>query len=152
VSTRDKTARIQRASPIEISEFRDLFLLGNHQAKPGILPVAVVEQLVRLPPPPAPPRRRVEEYWICNSLIQAGVFEYYQSPCVRPAASICLGGSAPAGSNRPYADNTIINSNHPGGLNVVLVDGSVRFISDTIEYETLTRLAVRYDGLPVSAP
>jgi hypothetical protein len=28
----------------------------------------------------------------------------------------------------------------------------VRFISDTIEYETLARLAVRYDGLPVSVP
>jgi len=92
----------------------------------------------------SPPRVNCSDLWVTGIT------------CIRYAPNLKVAppgrNNAPAGANRPYADNTIINSNHPGGLNVVLVDGSVRFISDTIEYETLTRLAVRYDGLPVSAP
>lgn len=60
--------------------------------------------------------------------------------------------NAPAGAIRPYADNTIVNSMHPGGVNVVMTDGAVKFISDTTEYRTICRWAVRDDGEPVSAP
>jgi prepilin-type processing-associated H-X9-DG protein len=38
---------------------------------------------------------------------------------------------------------------HPGGCQFVLCDGSVRLISTTVDIDTLTRLAVRNDGLPV---
>jgi prepilin-type N-terminal cleavage/methylation domain-containing protein/prepilin-type processing-associated H-X9-DG protein len=38
---------------------------------------------------------------------------------------------------------------HPGGANVALGDGSVRFISETVSMETIFRLAARADGLPV---
>ena len=34
----------------------------------------------------------------------------------------------------------------------VLGDGAVKFINATIDYNTLTCLAVRYDGQPVSLP
>jgi prepilin-type N-terminal cleavage/methylation domain-containing protein len=40
-------------------------------------------------------------------------------------------------------------SNHPGVCQFVLGDGSVRAISTSIDIETLNRLAVRNDGLPV---
>jgi prepilin-type N-terminal cleavage/methylation domain-containing protein/prepilin-type processing-associated H-X9-DG protein len=38
---------------------------------------------------------------------------------------------------------------HPGGANVALGDGSVRFIPETVSMETIFRLAARADGLPV---
>jgi prepilin-type N-terminal cleavage/methylation domain-containing protein/prepilin-type processing-associated H-X9-DG protein len=40
-------------------------------------------------------------------------------------------------------------SNHPGGANFTLADGSVRFIQDSIPLATLQRLAVRDDGAVV---
>jgi prepilin-type processing-associated H-X9-DG protein len=43
-------------------------------------------------------------------------------------------------------------SRHPGGVNVGLGDGSVRFVGDTIEAETWTRLLAIQDALPVAPP
>ncbi len=39
-----------------------------------------------------------------------------------------------------------IGSLHPGGANVAMADGSVRFISDTVDPQTLRRLILRNDG------
>lgn len=52
----------------------------------------------------------------------------------------------PRGSSQPYENNTIINSFHPGGVQAVLVDGSVRFLSETMPMATLLRLAAKNDG------
>ena len=41
-------------------------------------------------------------------------------------------------------------SQHPGGANFGLVDGSVRFLAETIDTVMYTRLAARNDGLPVT--
>jgi prepilin-type N-terminal cleavage/methylation domain-containing protein/prepilin-type processing-associated H-X9-DG protein len=41
-------------------------------------------------------------------------------------------------------------SNHPGGSQFALVDGSVRFVSQTIEHRTYQYLGCRHDGQPVS--
>jgi len=43
-------------------------------------------------------------------------------------------------------------SRHPGGVNFVLVDGSVRFVSETINHETYQYLGCRHDGQPVTLP
>ena len=40
---------------------------------------------------------------------------------------------------------------HPGGINVVLGDGSVRFIKYTVDPSTFRRLAVIDDGEPLGA-
>jgi len=48
------------------------------------------------------------------------------------------------------ANNLPLNSTHPGGVNVLVADGSVRFLSETITLETLAKLATRDDGKPVS--
>jgi prepilin-type N-terminal cleavage/methylation domain-containing protein len=52
--------------------------------------------------------------------------------------------------------HSCISSNHPGGALVVLLDGSTRFLSETIEHtagapvdSTLERLAARADGQPI---
>ncbi len=41
---------------------------------------------------------------------------------------------------------SLISSFHPGGGNVGVGDGSVRFVTDTLAYETLGRLAMMSDG------
>jgi len=43
-------------------------------------------------------------------------------------------------------------SSHPGGLNVSLCDGSVRFLSYSIELQTFQRMGCRRDGEPVQLP
>jgi prepilin-type processing-associated H-X9-DG protein len=45
--------------------------------------------------------------------------------------------------------NTPINSAHPGGVNTLLGDGSVRFLGDTLPIDLLARLATRDDGQPL---
>jgi prepilin-type N-terminal cleavage/methylation domain-containing protein len=47
--------------------------------------------------------------------------------------------------------NTPLNSAHPGGVNALVGDGSVRFISDTITLDLLARLATRDDGKPLES-
>ncbi|NLX95632.1 MAG: DUF1559 domain-containing protein [Rhodopirellula sp.] len=50
------------------------------------------------------------------------------------------------GASTTYNANTVINSHHPGGAQGLLVDGSVHFLSETMELELLRRLAVKNDG------
>jgi len=52
-------------------------------------------------------------------------------------------------SNRTTENNTILNSNHPGGINAAFADGSVRFIRDSIKLSTLRTLCSRNDGFVV---
>ena len=54
------------------------------------------------------------------------------------------GGAGGINSNNGV--NHPLTSNHVGGIHVLLGDGSVRLISDNIDYATLARLAVRDDG------
>jgi prepilin-type N-terminal cleavage/methylation domain-containing protein len=57
------------------------------------------------------------------------------------------------GCNQPYASNTIITSPHSGGAQFTVMDGSVRFISETVDLNNvLLRLAARDDRLPVALP
>lgn len=57
-------------------------------------------------------------------------------------------GSIP-GADRSWDFNTIINSYHTGGIQVGLGDGSVRFISENLDYGTLQRLCSMNDGDPL---
>ena len=58
---------------------------------------------------------------------------YWQSGATNPDAY--------TGSN-----NTLLNSFHPGGIHVMLADGSVRFLAETVSLETLQRLCCKEDG------
>lgn len=49
------------------------------------------------------------------------------------------------------AKNTTIRSNHPGGAQFVLVDGSVHFVAETADLRNLMAMAARDDGAVVSS-
>lgn len=53
-----------------------------------------------------------------------------------------------AGSNTSYVGNSILNSFHPSGINVLFADGSVRFANDNTDFNNFQRLCTRNDGLP----
>lgn len=50
------------------------------------------------------------------------------------------------GTNTPYDANTVVNSFHTGGIHALLADGSVRFLSETMNFTTLTSLGAKNDG------
>jgi hypothetical protein len=56
--------------------------------------------------------------------------------------------SMPAMHHTPSTTNHIVNfsSFHPGGINFVAVDGSVHFLTETVEYDTFKNLGERADG------
>ncbi|MBX3440998.1 MAG: DUF1559 domain-containing protein [Planctomyces sp.] len=49
-----------------------------------------------------------------------------------------------------YSNSTNLASAHTGGIHVLMGDGSVRFISDSIDLLTFKRIAMRADGATVS--
>lgn len=57
---------------------------------------------------------------------------------------------APSAASGELSNNTVINSFHPGGLNILLTDGAVRFASERILVDTLRQLCVRDDGAVVA--
>ena len=52
-------------------------------------------------------------------------------------------------SDFAYMNNTVLNSFHPGVVQVVLADGSTRSISETVQMDTLLRLGSADDGQPL---
>jgi len=54
--------------------------------------------------------------------------------------------TAPAGGNAVYRGNTVLNSYHTGGTHILLGDGSVRFLSENVNFDTYKSLSVRDDG------
>jgi prepilin-type N-terminal cleavage/methylation domain-containing protein/prepilin-type processing-associated H-X9-DG protein len=53
--------------------------------------------------------------------------------------------TAAAGSDNTWDANTVLTSEHPGGINVLLGDGSVRFLSENINQATLLMLGAKDD-------
>ena len=55
-----------------------------------------------------------------------------------------------AGSDTSYKGNSILNSEHTGGINTLFSDGSVRFVADGFDFTAFQRLCSKSDGLVVS--
>jgi len=51
-----------------------------------------------------------------------------------------------------YRNNTVINSQHPGGILVAVADGSTTFVTESIELLVLKQLCDRDDGTPFTMP
>ena len=73
----------------------------------------------------------------CSDFWQTG------TTCIRHPPNSNIGD---AGNGHPYRNNTVINSFHTGGVFVLLGDGSVRFLSENVDFQTLKKLAIRNDG------
>jgi len=56
--------------------------------------------------------------------------------------------TGPAGAGFTWGGNTILNSAHPGGIQVGMTDASVQYVSQTIDFNSLQRACVRNDGIP----
>ena len=54
-----------------------------------------------------------------------------------------------AGNGAPYRNNTTLSSYHTGGVFALLTDGSVRFISDNVDFQNLKKLSMRDEGQPI---
>lgn len=82
-------------------------------------------------------------------------FPQFNNTTIRYQPNARVLGQAGVGfdTGRYWKANAPLTSAHGGGVNVLRVDGSVSFITDTIDLETLTLMAVRNDGLTfASAP
>jgi len=76
--------------------------------------------------------------WVCN-----------QTSLRFPINSQNLTTADTGGFRRNYTHNNPLTSQHTGGVHVLLGDGSVRFLSNSLSETTLQRLAIRNDGLVV---
>jgi len=54
--------------------------------------------------------------------------------------------SAPNGASTAYSYNTVINSFHTGGTHALMADGSVHFLSENMNLNTLYYLGAKSDG------
>ena len=57
---------------------------------------------------------------------------------------------APGSCSSEYEVNYVLNSFHPGGIHVLLTDGSVRFLAEDVDMDTFRRLCARDDGLTIA--
>ncbi|WP_020470757.1 DUF1559 domain-containing protein [Zavarzinella formosa] len=55
--------------------------------------------------------------------------------------------TAPGPASFSYSANTILNSFHTGGITALLSDGSVRFVTDSVNFANFQKMCVRDDGL-----
>jgi prepilin-type N-terminal cleavage/methylation domain-containing protein len=58
-------------------------------------------------------------------------------------------GAAMNGMSEAYHHHTLLNSAHAGGVHALMADGAVRFISENINFATLTNLGDKSDRVPL---
>ena len=63
-----------------------------------------------------------------------------------------FGCSNPDRSTRNWNVSWGFNSRHSGGANFAFCDGSVQFLSQSIDIRTYNLLGCRNDGMPASIP
>jgi prepilin-type processing-associated H-X9-DG protein len=83
------------------------------------------------------------EYWTLQDTGRGGPYYHVMTPN-KPGCAVSMGFGA--------ADSFIGNgSSHPGGANVLLMDGSVRFVKDSVNLATWLALGSRNGGEVVGA-
>jgi prepilin-type processing-associated H-X9-DG protein len=91
-------------------------------------------------------------YWEPNSRHPDNAALSYNACHQRPISGSFDGVKYPCWRFAAYYAQLSARSNHPGGANAALGDGSVRFISETISRSVWRPLGAASDGLSVSIP
>jgi prepilin-type N-terminal cleavage/methylation domain-containing protein/prepilin-type processing-associated H-X9-DG protein len=89
--------------------------------------------------------------WV-NGEFRCGLYNHYMTP--NSATFDCMGvqlGGTVKVAFTPYGWRTA-RSNHPGGVNVALADGSLRFVGDEVDAATWTALSTIAGGETGAAP
>jgi prepilin-type N-terminal cleavage/methylation domain-containing protein/prepilin-type processing-associated H-X9-DG protein len=83
--------------------------------------------------------------WLDHDCGQGGGYSHVQTPNKRACQDLAPG-------NPHASDHTLIgaSSHHPGGVNVGFLDGSVRFVKDTVAPQSWAALGTRASGEVVS--
>jgi prepilin-type N-terminal cleavage/methylation domain-containing protein len=81
----------------------------------------------------------------------ANLFLFVHHPSEGYVNPIINGGSVPTPPNTNYWNNRGAVSSHPGGLQAVTCDGSVKFIKNSINYNVYTALFTRAKGEVISS-
>ena len=84
-----------------------------------------------------------------NGLAHAGTIPSINWP-VDPEQRGCNQGAGPHFYRRNYHVTMGFESNHPGGANFLMVDGSVQFIPETIDFITFQLLGTKDDEHVIS--
>ena len=87
-------------------------------------------------------------FWSCGPGIE-GNYLHNHVVTVYPINAVGVGWPGKSRSEDITYNNPAFRSSHPGGAQFALGDGSVKFISDTVDFATYTALMDRADGVPV---
>lgn len=87
--------------------------------------------------------------YVASSSLCGTTKDHWQSgtTCIRYASNT---NAYVNGAQLPYYNNTITNSMHTGGIMVLMADGSVRFQSDNINFQSFKKMAIISDGQVVT--
>jgi len=84
-----------------------------------------------------------------NNAYQTNVVSYFDDFTASPTRLMAINAGVPGGANTANETNEYDSwsSQHGGGAQFVLCDGAVRFLSETIDLNTFSRLCNRKDGM-----
>jgi prepilin-type N-terminal cleavage/methylation domain-containing protein/prepilin-type processing-associated H-X9-DG protein len=91
------------------------------------------------------------EYWHLMDPGRGGFYCHTMPPNTKSCR--CWGGNAPLGLPYDQDTETVIgaSSGHPGGVNVAFMDGSVRFVKNSVNYQSWLAIASTAQAETVSA-
>jgi len=87
------------------------------------------------------------ERWMCQDPGRGGYYSHVQTPNRKS----CVYSDGNQISNRTYEAIMTAGSAHPGGVNVLMLDGSVKFIKNSVAYATWYALGTHNGGEIISS-
>jgi len=88
------------------------------------------------------------EYWTVGHAGRGGTYSHNNTPNKKSCASST---TATSGNLNGYESHMVPSSFHSGGANVLLLDGSVKFIKDSVNLQTWNGLGTIANGEVISA-